>query len=70
MDFFGNDETEDEPPKLRFRPCIAELMRTEYCAPSIILLVHKIRIVDVEGPYGTLQAYRVWFGDGELRIQG
>ncbi|KAI9770202.1 MAG: hypothetical protein M1835_006593 [Candelina submexicana] len=70
MDFFGDDETEEEPPKLRFRPCIAELMRTEYCAPSIILLVHRIKIVDVEGPHGTLQAYRVWFGDGEKVIQG
>ncbi|KAI9721031.1 MAG: hypothetical protein M1812_002511 [Candelaria pacifica] len=70
MDFFRNDETEDEPPKLRFRPCIAELMRTEYCAPSIILLVLNIKLVDVEGPYETLQAYRIWFGDGEKCIQG
>ncbi|KAI9736264.1 MAG: hypothetical protein M1834_001150 [Cirrosporium novae-zelandiae] len=58
---------EEEP--LELRPCIAELVRTEYCPPELLLLVDKILIVDTETEHEILQAYKLFLSDGEYCIQ-
>ncbi|KZF21189.1 hypothetical protein L228DRAFT_262236 [Xylona heveae TC161] len=60
---------EDEASSIRLKPCILELIRTEYCVPSLILLVDKISIVPVETPQGPKEAFKLWLSDGEKRIQ-
>ena len=46
-------------------PCIAEIVRTGYCRPDLILHVRCINVQDV----GSRQAYKMFLSDGELVIQ-
>ena len=52
------------------KPCIAELVRTQYCPPSMVLVVQKIMEVPVHTPRGPKQAFRLMLTDGEKMIQG
>ncbi|KAI9769995.1 MAG: hypothetical protein M1840_003706 [Geoglossum simile] len=51
------------------KPCIAELVRTQYCPPSMVLVVQKIMEVPVHTPRGPKQAFRLMLTDGEKMIQ-
>jgi hypothetical protein len=46
-------------------PCIAELIRTKYHPPSLLLRIEKILTTNV----GDSQAFRLFLSDGELVIQ-
>ncbi|KAH0543714.1 hypothetical protein FGG08_002030 [Glutinoglossum americanum] len=52
------------------KPCIAELVRTQYCPPSMVLLVQMVMIVPVQTPKGLKHAFRMMMTDGEKTIQG
>ena len=50
---------------LILRPCVAELLRTHYYPPKLVLRIEMIQIVDVRSK----QAYNIYLSDGELMFQ-
>lgn len=66
----GSEADGPVKPKFVFKPCIAELIRTEYCAPSMVLLVTQIEIECAKPPHENRGAYRLYLSDGEYMMQG
>ncbi|KAI9881640.1 MAG: hypothetical protein M1830_000205 [Pleopsidium flavum] len=60
-----NNEGEAE---LKLKPCIAELLRTDYCQPGLVMLVDKVVVVTMASTEKN-QAYRLYLSDGEKNIQ-
>ena len=52
------------------KPSIAELVRTGYCVPGIILKVTRISSEPLFGTARALAAYRLVLTDGRYHIQG
>lgn len=65
-----SEATYKEKEDFNFKPRIAEILRTDYCIPSIVLLVTKIQVLKVLKSEEDLEAYRLWLNDGEKVIQG
>ncbi len=59
----------EQEPELKLKQCIAELLRTDYCRPGLILLVDKVVVVTMANTKDN-QAYRLYLSDGEKNIQG
>ncbi|KAI9820386.1 MAG: hypothetical protein M1827_006010 [Pycnora praestabilis] len=55
-----------EISRIGFRPYIAEIIRTDYCPPCLVLLVASIQVVPAAG---SKQAYLLFLSDGEKVIQ-
>ena len=53
------------------KPVIKELLRTEVCAPDLVLLVDRIYVVDLPNAKkrGT-EGFKLYLSDGEKVIQG
>ena len=66
----GDDDPATDKQTFKFKPCIAEFMRTSYCPPDIVLLVTKIGIERANPPHEEREAYRLYLSDGEYTIQG
>lgn len=68
MENYAQVDGEGEP-ELKLKPCIAELLRTDYCQPGLIMVVDKILVVTMANTEQN-QAYRLYLSDGEKNIQG
>lgn len=64
------NEPNEEAKAFRFQPCIAEMMRTGYNPPSIVLLVQRIQIERAKPPHDDLEAFRLFVSDGAYTMQG
>ncbi|KAH0556977.1 hypothetical protein GP486_005236, partial [Trichoglossum hirsutum] len=51
------------------KPCIVELVRTQHCPPSIVLLVQMIMAAPAQTPKGLKHGFRMILTDGEKFIQ-
>ncbi len=61
--------TDEWQPESKLKPCIAEILRTNYCQVGRILLVEKI----IQVPMAKAKhqsALRLYLSDGEKNIQG
>lgn len=63
------DATNQSDSDFKLKPCITEILRTDYCQAGLIMLVDKVVLVTMtKTEYN--RAYRLYLSDGEKSIQG
>jgi len=63
------DATNQSEPDFKLKPCITEILRTNYCQAGLTMLVDKVVLVTMTKTEFN-RAYRLYLSDGEKSIQG